>query len=191
MQMDEIIYEKYKTRAAELQTRPGLNRQVERFWSGYLDGLKRLHLGDRFGSELEHTRRMAIPEDHRDTAHRYRGIGYRAGYAGTNPDEVVLNIRKKGDRGNPRIERPKSAQVWVRLPEDTKQSWAALAENRGVPITTAMGECLEKEVSVRHGRLKRALIRMIRKGHELAYQNQDELLGRVLMKTEELIERIF
>jgi len=51
------------------------------FWMGYMRGLRRLYHGDAFGIEDEHILWMASADQPDDT-HRFRGMGYRAGFAG-------------------------------------------------------------------------------------------------------------
>lgn len=64
------------------------------FWTGYMRGLRRLHHGQAFSTEEEHGLFLNIPEDDPDPTRRATGEGYRAGFAGIDPAELIKEPRK-------------------------------------------------------------------------------------------------
>ena len=56
------------------------------YWMGYIRGLRRNYHGEKFGTEAEHKKWMALADDSADESRRQRGLGYRAGleFAGTD-----------------------------------------------------------------------------------------------------------
>lgn len=53
--------------------------------SGYGRGLRRLRLGDRFGTDAEHERMLALDPEDEDRSRADRARGYRDGFAGRRP----------------------------------------------------------------------------------------------------------
>ena len=52
------------------------------FWAGYARGLRRLFHGEDFGTAQEHELWLSLA-DEADRSRHMRGVGYRAGFAGT------------------------------------------------------------------------------------------------------------
>ncbi len=62
--------------------------QEQDFWIGYQRGLRRVWHGTGFGTDAEHELWLSLAKDKRDMQRRYRGLGYRAGFAGKDLDEA-------------------------------------------------------------------------------------------------------
>ena len=84
--IDDPTFIEYMERVNAYQE---LNRGSPCLWKGYRKGLRRLRFGESFGTDAQHTLRMAIPLDDPDPSRREYGRGYRAGYAGNNPTVLV------------------------------------------------------------------------------------------------------
>ena len=59
------------------------------FWTGYVRGLRRLHHGERFGTDEEHKIWFNLSDTEIDEGRRYRGIGYRTGFSGTSIADAI------------------------------------------------------------------------------------------------------
>ncbi len=77
------------------------DEELAEFWRGYIMGLRRLHLGENFGTATEHARRLSIPPDEPKIIRRQYGHGYRAGFSGVGPYDLAGKTELKlVDDGN-------------------------------------------------------------------------------------------
>jgi len=86
-QINEEIFRSWLIQADTLR-RVSRGSDAE-FWAGYVRGLRRFHHGKRFGTDREHAVWLGIAPDDPDRGRRARGEGYRLGFAGKDPYEVI------------------------------------------------------------------------------------------------------
>lgn len=68
---------------------------VADFWAGFIRGTRRHYHGERFGTDEEHALWMAAAESD-DESRRRRGIGYRAGIAGKDLQQLIAAAERGG-----------------------------------------------------------------------------------------------
>lgn len=99
--MNQKTFESWERLAKSLRRRS--DEELAEFWRGYIVGLRRLHLGENFGTETEHARRLSIPPDEPKTFRRQYGHGYRAGFTGVGPSDLAgktgLKLIDDGNEG--------------------------------------------------------------------------------------------
>lgn len=89
--MNASTFENWMLRADTLRG-VSFNSDDSEFWTGYMRGLRRLHHGEKFGTDDEHLAWMGIDPDEYDMSRRARGEGYRAGFAGVDPVDLFRTI---------------------------------------------------------------------------------------------------
>ncbi len=89
--MESSTFKNWMLRADTLRG-VSLDPDDSEFWAGYMRGLRRLYLGEKFETEEQHVLWFGIDQDEPDMTRRSRGEGYRAGFAGVDPVELFRTI---------------------------------------------------------------------------------------------------
>lgn len=64
------------------------------YWFGYQRGIRRLQHGESFGTDAEHDLWMSLANEHGgDDSRKYRGLGYRAGFAGMTIADAIKDLQ--------------------------------------------------------------------------------------------------
>jgi hypothetical protein len=66
----------------------------QEYWLGYQRGMRRHYHGEKSGTAEEHTLWMSLTDDRLDQVRRYRGLGYRAGFAGMSISDAIQDLAK-------------------------------------------------------------------------------------------------